>query len=64
MRDMLFFTVIFILVSVHSFAQTVIAGKLLDENQKPIANVSVSYKKIGSAALLGFSKVMQVESSN
>lgn len=56
MRDKLFFTVIFILVSVHSFAQTVIMGKLLDENQKPIANVSVSYKKIGSAALLGFSK--------
>jgi len=56
MRDKLFFTVIFILVSVHSFAQTVITGKLLDENQKPIANVSVSYKKINSAALLGFSK--------
>lgn len=56
MRDKLFLTVIFILVSVHSFAQTVITGKLLDENQKPIANVSVSYKKINSAALLGFSK--------
>lgn len=56
MRDKLFFTVIFILVSVHSFAQTVITGKLLTEDQKPIANVTVSYKKIGSPALLGFSK--------
>jgi hypothetical protein len=56
MRDQLFFTVMFILISVHSFAQTVITGKLLTEDQKPIANVTVSYKKIGSPALLGFSK--------
>lgn len=52
----LFFTIIFIWIGGHSFAQTIITGKLLDENQKPIANVTVSYKKIGSAALLNFSK--------
>ncbi|WP_400261558.1 hypothetical protein ACFX5U_17150 [Sphingobacterium sp. SG20118] len=56
MKVKLFFTVIFILIVVHSFAQILITGKLLTEDQKPIANVTVSYKKIGSAALLGFSK--------
>lgn len=38
------------------FGQSVISGKLHDENQKPVPNVSVTYKKIGETALLGFTK--------
>lgn len=38
------------------FGQTTISGKLVDEQVKPISNVSVTYKKVGSAALLGFTR--------
>ncbi|WP_164123600.1 TonB-dependent receptor [Sphingobacterium sp. xlx-130] len=48
---------IFICSSVH--AQTIVTGKLLDEQQKPVHNVSVSYKKAGSTALSGFTKTDQ-----
>lgn len=37
-------------------AQTVITGKLTDDEQNPISGVSVSYKKVGAATLLGFTK--------
>ncbi|MGO1595000.1 MAG: hypothetical protein ACTHYC_13375 [Sphingobacterium sp.] len=37
-------------------AQRIITGQLLDQDRKPVTNVSVSYKKIGSEALLGFSR--------
>ena len=37
-------------------SQTVISGKLIGEEQQPVANVSVSYRRVGSPAILGFSK--------
>lgn len=44
------------LLANNVLAQTVISGKLQDERQEPIPNVSVTYKKIGGTALLGFTK--------
>lgn len=45
-----------ILLAFHIQAQTVISGKVLDERREPVANVSVSYRKVGSAAMLGFGR--------
>lgn len=45
---------IFICSSIN--AQTIITGKLLDDQQRPINNVSVTYKKSGTSALSGFTK--------
>lgn len=56
MRLSLIFTILFLFIGSAISAQTVISGKLLDENQKPIPNISVSYKKIGATAILGFSR--------
>ena len=47
---------IFVFLNQIAFGQTTISGKLVDEQNKPVPNVSVSYKKIGSAALLGFGR--------
>lgn len=38
------------------FPQTTISGKLVDNQHKPIPNVTVSYKKVGTVALLGFGR--------
>jgi len=53
MRYILF---IFLLTNQLAFSQTTISGRLIDEQSKAISNVSVSYKKVGSAALLGFGR--------
>lgn len=37
-------------------AQTIVTGRLLDSDQKPISNVSVSYRKVAGAAIFGFAK--------
>src|SRR5690606_24465980 len=39
-----------------ALAQTKISGKLVDDLNKPISNVSVTYKKVGDVALLGFGR--------
>ncbi len=54
MRQLVSFMLL--LLTHFSLAQTTISGKLLDEQQKPISNVSVSYKKAGGVAILGFGK--------
>lgn len=46
-------------VSYNLSAQTIISGILLDEQKKPVPNVSVSYKKIGSQAILGFGRTTE-----
>lgn len=56
MKIKLLFCIICLLSSLGASAQVIVSGKLLNEQQKPIGNVTVSYKKIGSAALLGFSR--------
>ncbi|MFZ4262076.1 hypothetical protein ACFRAE_08535 [Sphingobacterium sp. HJSM2_6] len=38
------------------FGQTTISGKLVDDQNKPISNVSVSYKKAGGTVLLGYGR--------
>ncbi|MFZ4862242.1 carboxypeptidase-like regulatory domain-containing protein [Sphingobacterium sp. Mn56C] len=38
------------------YSQTTISGKVVDDDHKPIPNVSVSYKKVGGAAMLGFGR--------
>lgn len=54
MRYIIFF---FSFLYVHlTWAQTTISGKLVDEQHIPVANVSVFYKKIGSAPILGFAR--------
>lgn len=53
---MRYILIIFLLIHQLTFSQTTISGKLVDEQNKPIANVSVSYKKVGGAALLGFGR--------
>lgn len=52
----LLFVTIILFYSHHAWSQHIISGQLLDENERPVSNVSVSYKKIGSAAILGFSR--------
>lgn len=48
---------IFMVIGNNGFAQTIIiSGKLVDEQQNAIPNVSVTYKKIEGMALLGFTK--------
>lgn len=37
-------------------SQTTISGKLLDDQNKPIPNVTVSYKKVGSSVFSGFGR--------
>jgi len=53
---MRYLLIIFLLLNQIAFGQTTISGKLLDDQNKPINNVSVSYKKVGSTALLGFTR--------
>lgn len=53
---MRYLLIMFLFLNQISLAQTAISGKLLDEQNKPIANVTVSYKKIGVTALLGFGR--------
>lgn len=55
MRYLFLLTILLISICCAS-AQTTISGKLLDEQQQPISNVSVSYRKVGSPVMLGFSK--------
>jgi lipopolysaccharide export LptBFGC system permease protein LptF len=48
---------IFLLFScTASYSQTVISGQLSDESGKAIANVSITYKRVGSSSIIGFSK--------
>ena len=37
-------------------SQTIISGKLVDNQNKPIPNITVSYKKVGSAVFSGFGR--------
>jgi len=53
---MRYLLIIFLLLNQIAFGQTTISGKLLDDQNKPINNVSVSYKKVGNTALLGFTR--------
>ncbi|MFZ4260631.1 hypothetical protein ACFRAE_01215 [Sphingobacterium sp. HJSM2_6] len=53
---MRYLIIIYLLLNQIVFAQTTISGKLIDEQNRPIPNVSVSYKKVGSAAFLGFGR--------
>lgn len=50
------FVVLFLFFCVPVCAQTRISGKILDKEQKAISGVSVSYSKIGSSVLLGFTQ--------
>ena len=54
MRNIFF--LVLILLTHLTYAQTTISGKLLDKDNKPIASVSVLYKKVGSAVILGFTR--------
>lgn len=54
MRNLL--SLIFLALIQTINAQTIISGKLLDDEDKPISNVSVSYKLKGGAAILGFTR--------
>lgn len=47
---------IFSLIPFFGFAQFVITGTLRNEQNYPIDNVTISYKKIGAAAILGFAR--------
>lgn len=49
-------TISILLLCISVQAQTVISGRVLDEMQKTIPNVSVSYKKPSEAAISGFGK--------
>jgi len=40
----------------YAQSQTTISGKLLDDQNKPIPNVTVSYKKVGSSVFSGFGR--------
>ena len=42
---------ILLLASQVAFGQATISGRLVDDQNKPIANVSVSYKKVGQALI-------------
>ncbi|TCV09617.1 hypothetical protein EDC17_104125 [Sphingobacterium alimentarium] len=53
---MRFFVFVMLLLSQIALAQTKISGKLVDDLNKPISNVSVTYKKVGDVALLGFGR--------
>ncbi|SEG00888.1 TonB-dependent receptor [Sphingobacterium lactis] len=55
MRIFLGFLILFFL-SLPTFAQVQVSGRILDLDQKPISNVSISYKKIGQSAILGYSR--------
>lgn len=49
-------TIISVFLVYPIFSQTIISGKLLDDQNKPIADVTVSYKKVGSLTILGFGR--------
>jgi len=44
------------LSSMTGYGQHLISGKILDQDNKSIANVSITYKKPGTVAILGFSR--------
>src|SRR5690606_2725391 len=54
MRVILYF--LLLLLARPIWAQTVISGKLIDEEQQPIPGVSVIYKKVGATAMNGFGR--------
>jgi len=54
MRFQLF--LFFFFIHYFAFSQTTISGKLVDEQHKPIPNVSVSFKRVGHPAILGFGR--------
>lgn len=54
MRVILYF--LLLLLARPIWAQTVISGKLIDEEQQPIPGVSVIYKKVGASAMNGFAR--------
>lgn len=54
MRPLLTLLLLFV-VKINN-GQIKLSGKLLDEKQNPIQNVSVSYKKAGTTVLLGYTK--------
>ncbi len=56
MKNLFFFLLLNTLSVYLGFSQTTISGKLLDVQNRPISNVSVTYKKVGDAALLGFGR--------
>lgn len=56
LMNKIFFTNLLLLVSCHLTAQTVITGKVIDDTQKPISGVSVSYIKPMQKAISGFSR--------
>ncbi|RYF20507.1 MAG: hypothetical protein EOO42_12290 [Flavobacteriales bacterium] len=56
MRKKLCFLAVILFAYSTSFAQTIISGKLLDNEQKPATNVTVSLKKKGSPVILGYTK--------
>lgn len=54
MRNLI--AVVFLLLYLPIQGQVMVSGKLLDEQNQPVSNVSVTYKKIGGSAILGFGK--------
>jgi len=47
---------ILLLCASATWAQTTVSGTLLDEEQKPVSGVSVTYKAKGTVAILGFGR--------
>src|SRR5690606_27746296 len=50
------FLFIFLFFFQLGISQTIISGKLVDDQHKPISNVSVSYNKISTLTILGFNR--------
>jgi len=53
------YLLVFLLIWEGASGQTVITGRLLDEGQEPISNVSVIYGKIGTSDVLGYTKTSE-----
>jgi len=49
----------FFVLPLFVFGQKVVSGRIVDTQLKAIDNVSLSYKKVGSATILGFTKSQQ-----